>query len=415
MEHEDLQDMVRAVRQFVRSEVVPEETTIEESDAIPGRIRQQAIDMGLYGFALPIEHGGLGMTMTEEVQLVFELGYTTPAFRSMFGTNNGIAGHVLIEGATDEQKRHLLPGLASGAVTAAFALTEAEAGSDPAGLVTRARRDGVEWVIDGAKRYITNAPIADVFMVFARTSKAEKPSQGISVFMVPRDAAGLSVAPKDTKMGQAGAWTADVYLDEVRVPESALVGASEGTGYETAMRCLAHGRLHIAALCVGLSERLVDESLNFALERRQGGKPIAEHQLIQGMLADSQTEYLAAPRSCWRVPAPTTAARTGVWHPPPASTSPARRRTHRRSRRTDTRRRRLHAGRPRRAPLSRRAPVSHLRGNQPDPATRNRWADGPQRGSAHGRIHLTAAHPQRTGIVRSGTGGGRGGGGGGGG
>ncbi len=141
MEHDDLQDMVPAVRQFVRSEVVPEGTTIEESDAIPGRIRQQAIDMDLYGFALPIEHGGLGMTMTEEVQLVFELGYTTPAFRSMFGTNNGIAGHVLIEGGTDEQKRHLLPGLASGAVTAAFALTEAEAGSDPAGLVTRARRD----------------------------------------------------------------------------------------------------------------------------------------------------------------------------------------------------------------------------------------------------------------------------------
>ena len=294
MEHDELQDMVRAVRQFVRSEVVPAETTIEENDAIPDRIRQQAIDMGLYGFALPIEHGGLGMTMTEEVQLVFELGYTTPAFRSLFGTNNGIAGHVLIEGGTDEQKRKLLPGLASGAVTAAFALTEAEAGSDPAGLLTRAQRDGVEWVIDGAKRYITNAPIADLFMVFARTSKTEKPSQGISVFMVPRDAAGLSVAPKDTKMGQAGAWTADVYLDEVRVPESALVGASEGTGYLTAMRCLAHGRLHIAALCVGLSERLVDESLNFALDRRQGGKPIAEHQLIQGMLADSQTEYLAA-------------------------------------------------------------------------------------------------------------------------
>jgi acyl-CoA dehydrogenase len=184
MEHDDLQEMVRAVRQFVRSEVVPEETTIDESDAIPGRIRQQAIDMGLYGFALPIEHGGLGMTMTEEVQLVFELGYTTPAFRSMFGTNNGIAGHVLIEGGTDEQKRHLLPGLASGAVTAAFALTEAEAGSDPAGLVTRARRDGVEWVIDGAKRYITNAPNADLFMVFARTSKAEKPSQGIQQLVI---------------------------------------------------------------------------------------------------------------------------------------------------------------------------------------------------------------------------------------
>src|ERR1700685_4613774 len=227
MEHEDLQEMVRAVRQFVRSEVVPEETTIEENDAIPDRIRQQAIDMGLYGFALPIEHGGLGMTMTEEVQLVFELGYTTPAFRSMFGTNNGIAGHVLIEGGSDEQKRQLLPGLASGAVTAAFALTEAEAGSDPAGLVTRARRDGVEWVIDGAKRYITNAPIADLFMVFARTSKAEKPSQGISVFVVPAATPGVSVPPRDHKMGQMGAWTSDVIFSEARVGPEALVGDVE--------------------------------------------------------------------------------------------------------------------------------------------------------------------------------------------
>jgi acyl-CoA dehydrogenase len=293
MDADQFDDIIRSVRRFVRTEVLPAETEIDESDEIPARLREQAKEMGLYGFALPVEYGGLGMSMTEEVQLVFELGYTSPAFRSMFGTNNGIAGHVLIEGGTERQKRELLPRLASGHATAAFALTESEAGSDPAGLTTSARRDGEHWVINGAKRYITNAPIADLFMVFARTSRGQRPADGISVYVVPADAAGLTVARKDPKMGQAGAWTADVHLDGVRVGDDALIGGSEGTGYATAMRCLAHGRLHIAALCVGLAQRLVDESVAFAIDRRQGGKPIAEHQLIQGLLADSQTELMA--------------------------------------------------------------------------------------------------------------------------
>jgi acyl-CoA dehydrogenase len=289
---DDFSEILREVRRFVRNEVVPLEVQIDERDEVPERLREQAKAMGLYGFALPEEHGGAGMTMVQEVRLAFELGYTTPAFRSLFGTNNGIAGHVLLEGGTPEQQAALLPRLASGEVTAAFALTESEAGSDPAGLSTSARRDGGGWVIDGAKRYITNAPIAELFMVFARTSAAEKPAAGISVFAVPRDAPGLTVAPKDHKMGQFGAWTADVLLDGVRVDSDALIGR-EGTGYETAMRCLAHGRLHIAAVCVGMMQRLVEESVSFARERRQGGKPIAGHQLVQALLADSQTDTLA--------------------------------------------------------------------------------------------------------------------------
>jgi acyl-CoA dehydrogenase len=291
---DDFSEILREVRRFVRNEVVPLEAQIDERDEVPERLREQAKAMGLYGFALPEAHGGAGMTMEQEVRLAFELGYTTPAFRSLFGTNNGIAGHVLLEGGTPEQQAELLPRLASGELTAAFALTESEAGSDPAGLTTSARRDdGGGWVIDGAKRYITNAPIAELFMVFARTSAAEKPAAGISVFAVPRDAPGLTVAPKDHKMGQFGAWTADVLLDGVRVDPSALIGR-EGTGYLTAMRCLAHGRLHIAAVCVGLMQRLVEESVTFARERRQGGKPIAGHQLVQALLADSQTDTLAA-------------------------------------------------------------------------------------------------------------------------
>ena len=282
-------------RRFVRDRVVPAEAGIEEKDEIPEDIRQAARELGLFGFALPEEHGGLGLSMTEEVQLVFELGYTTPALRSMFGTNNGIAGHVLVVGGTPEQQSQWLPRITSGEVIASFALTEPEAGSDPAALTTRADREGTDWVLNGVKRYITNAPLADLFMVFARTSQDAPAGRGISAFLVPRDTPGLTVGPKDHKMGQAGAWTADVLLDDVRVPGSALVGGAtgEGRGLRIAMGCLAHGRVHIAALCAGLAERLVDESVSYARERRQSGRPIGSFQLIQGLIADSMTDYYA--------------------------------------------------------------------------------------------------------------------------
>jgi acyl-CoA dehydrogenase len=233
--------------------------------------------------------------MEEEAQLVFELGYTTPALRSMFGTNNGIAGHVLMEGGTEDQKQSWLPRLASGEVVASFALTEPEAGSNPSGLKTVARQDGDGWVIDGSKRFITNAPTADVFMVFARTDPAERGTRGITAFLVPRDSAGLSVGPNDHKMGQFGAHTADVSFDGVRVDGQNVVGGAEaiGRGYSIAMRCLSHGRIHIAALCVGMAERLVHESVEYARTREQGGQPIAAFQLIQGLVADSITDHYA--------------------------------------------------------------------------------------------------------------------------
>jgi acyl-CoA dehydrogenase len=292
MEADDFDEIRLAVRAFVRDEVVPRESEIEENDEIPESIRKAAADMGLFGFALPEEYGGLGLSMEQEARLVFELGYTTPAFRSLFGTNNGIAGHVLMLSASEAQKAEFLPKVASGEWTASFALTETDAGSDPAGLKTTAVKDGESWVVNGSKRYITNAPVADVFMVFARTDPDASPSKGISCFLVPATTAGVSVSAKDKKMGQAGAWTADVYLDDVRVPANALIGG-EGLGYATAMACLAHGRLHIAALCMGTSQRLVDEMVGFATERVQGGKPIAEHQLIQALIADSQTDLMA--------------------------------------------------------------------------------------------------------------------------
>jgi len=296
MEESDFQDVVASVRQFVRERVVPIETEIDEKDEVPDQIREACKAMGLYGFAIPEEYGGLGLPLSQEVRLVFELGYTTPALRSMFGTNNGIAGHVLIEGGTEEQKNEWLPKLASGEITASFALTEADAGSDPSGLATTARRtDDGEWVLNGSKRYITNAPIADMFMVFARTNPEGKAQRAITAFLVPKGSSGLSVGPKDPKMGQFGAWTADVYLDDVTVPDSAVVGGADGVdkGFITAMRCLAHGRAHIAAMCVGMAERLVDESVTFAREREQGGHPIGTFQLIQGLIADSVTDYRA--------------------------------------------------------------------------------------------------------------------------
>jgi len=290
----EFEELLEVLRDFIRREVMPAEAGIDESDEIPERLITQAKEMGLYGYALPSEYGGLGLSVEQQVLVTIELGYTSPAFRSLFGTNNGIAGQVLNMAGTDEQRKQWLPRLASGEVVASFALTEPDAGSDPSRLTTSATRDGDGWVIDGLKRYITNAPAADVFMVFARTDPDAPPGRGIGVFIVPARLPGVSVAARDHKMGQAGAWTADVAFSGVRVPADALVGEAAAAGYATAMRSLAHGRLVIAAMCVGVAARLIDESVSYAKERVQGGRPIGEYQLIQAMLADSQTEYLAA-------------------------------------------------------------------------------------------------------------------------
>lgn len=293
MENEEFEAVLDAVRTFIRREVVPAEDEIEETDRIPDRIKKQAAEMGLFGYAIPEEHGGMGFTMLEEVRLAIELGWTTPSFRSMFGTNNGIAGQVLVNFGTDEQKQRFLPRLASGELVASFALTESEAGSDPSGLRTKAIRNGDHYVLNGQKRFITNAPDADLFMVFARTDESTEGTKGISVFAVDAKSEGVTIGPKDAKMGQRGAVTAEVFFDNVQVPAEDLVGGVEGEGFGAAMRSLAKGRLHIAALCVGLAQRLLHESVTHAASSKQGGRPIAEFQLVQAMLADSQTELYA--------------------------------------------------------------------------------------------------------------------------
>lgn len=289
----DFADILAATRQFIRNQVVPRELEIMSADRVPDDIREQTKNMGLFGYAIPQEWGGLGLNLAQDVELAMEFGYTSLALRSMFGTNNGIAGQVLVGFGTDEQKSRWLEGIASGEVVASFALTEPGAGSNPAGLRTKAVRDGDDWVINGRKQYITNAPNAGLFIVFARTRPADADGPGIAVFLVPADTPGIQIGAKDAKMGQEGAWTADVSFDDVRVGRDSLVGGSEDIGYRAAMTSLARGRVHIAALAVGSAQRALDESVAYAATATQGGTPIGSFQLVQAMLADQQTGVMA--------------------------------------------------------------------------------------------------------------------------
>lgn len=292
---EDFQEILAQTSHFVRTAVVPREQEILADDRVPDDLREQAKKMGLFGYAIPQEWGGLGLNLAQDVELAMELGYTSLALRSMFGTNNGIAGQVLVGFGTDEQKARWLEPMATGDVVASFALTEPGAGSNPSGLRTKAVRDssGDDWIINGQKRFITNAPTANLFVVFARTRPADHEGAGIAVFLVPADTAGVVVGAKDAKMGQEGAWTSDVSFDDVRVPAAALIGGSEDIGYQAAMISLARGRVHIAALAVGTAQRALDESIAYAATATQGGSPIGDFQLIQAMLADQQTGVLA--------------------------------------------------------------------------------------------------------------------------
>jgi acyl-CoA dehydrogenase len=290
---EDFRDILAQTHQFVRSVIVPRESEIADSDQVPDDIREHAKAMGLFGYAIPQEWGGLGLDITQDVELALELGYTSLAVRSMFGTNNGIAGQVLVGFGTEEQKARWLEPMATGEVVASFALTEPGAGSNPSGLRTTATRTGEGWLLSGQKRWITNAPSADLFVVFARTRPADTNGAGIAVFLVPADAPGVAVGVKDAKMGQEGAWTSDVYFTDVAVGPEALIGGSEDIGYRAALTSLARGRIHIAALAVGAAQRALDESVAFAASATQGGTPVGTFQLVQAMLADQQTEVMA--------------------------------------------------------------------------------------------------------------------------
>jgi len=294
LDSETLEQLLATVRRFVQARLVPNEQRVADDDAIPEDIVAEMRSLGLFGLSIPAEYGGLGLNMTEEVRVTFELGQTSPVFRSRFGTNIGIGSQGIVIDGTEEQKRTYLPKLAAGEITGSFALTEPDSGSDAASLRTSARRDGDHYILNGTKRFITNAPEAGVFTVMARTNPEEKGASGISAFLIEAGTPGLKLGKTDRKMGQRGNHTCDVIFENCRVPARQLIGGKEGQGFKTAMKVLDRGRLSIAAVCVGVAERLIRDSVAYAIERKQFGRPIAEFQLIQAMLADSQTEAYAA-------------------------------------------------------------------------------------------------------------------------
>jgi acyl-CoA dehydrogenase len=285
--------LIDTVRRFVAERLRPLEARIAEDDAIPEDILAEMRALGLYGLSIPEAYGGLDLSMEEECLVAIELGRTSPAFRSAFGTNVGIGSQGLVMFGTAEQKAKWLPGIASGEIVTSFALTEPEAGSDSAQVRTKAARDGDAYVLDGSKRFITNANKAALFTVMARTNPAIKGAGGVSAFLVPRDLPGLSVGKPERKMGQQGAHICDVTFEGVRVPAENRLG-EEGQGFKIAMQVLDRGRLHISAVCVGVAERLIADSVAYASERRQFDQPIVAFQLVQAMIADSKTEAMAA-------------------------------------------------------------------------------------------------------------------------
>jgi acyl-CoA dehydrogenase len=293
-DQETLNVLLETIARYVKERLIPCEDQVAETDAIPEDLVLEMKELGLFGLCIPEEYGGLGLTMEEEVMVAFEIGKTSPAFRSLFGTNNGIGAQGIIIDGTPEQKAHYLPRLASGEIIGAFALTEPDAGSDAGSLRTSARLDGDHYVINGTKRFITNAPEAQIFTVMARTNALIKGAGGISAFIVEAGTPGLSLGKIDKKMGQKGAHTCDVIFEDCRVPVKNLIGLQEGIGFKTAMKVLDKGRLHISAVCTAVAERMLCDALYYAMNRKQFGQPIAEFQLIQAMLADSKTEIYAA-------------------------------------------------------------------------------------------------------------------------
>ncbi len=286
-----LDRFLETVDSFVAERLIPAEAEVDATDRIPDGLVEEMKRLGLFGLTVPEDYGGLGLAPPEEMEVAWAVSHAAPAFRSAFGTNVTIGSQGIAIDGTEEQKRRYLPKMASGEIVASFALTEPGAGSDAASLTTRADRDGNGYVLNGVKRFITNAPVAGVFTVMARTNREERGARGISAFIVEAGAPGVRLGGPENKMGQKGAPICDVIFEDCRVPGDALIGGVEGRGFKTAMKALDRGRLHLAATCCGLADRLIRESVDFALGREQFGRPVAEFQLVQAMLADSRTEH----------------------------------------------------------------------------------------------------------------------------
>ena len=281
------------IRRLVREKLIPAEPRLDGQETLPEDLTQLLRDAGLFGISIPTHHGGLGLTMEQQVRVMFEVTRASSVFRARFSTTIGLGSQPILYNGTDAQRDEWLPRMASGEVTASFALTEPEAGSDAGGLRTTAHRVGEGYVLNGTKRYITNARQADVFITMARTAEGSRDAAGISAFIVPAGTPGLTCGAADRKMGQDGSATSEVYFDDVRVPASALIGGREGGGFKTAMRGINHARLHVAVTCAGQAQRLLEEALAYTMGRKQFGQPLAEFQLVQAQLADSRADILA--------------------------------------------------------------------------------------------------------------------------
>lgn len=286
--------LIGQLDRYTRERLIPVEGDVIAANRIPEPVLAEMRDMGLFGLTISPEYGGAGMNVGQYVEAIRVLAYALPAFRSVISLNVGIVGTALARDGTEDQRAAWLPRLALGDI-ACFALTEPDSGSDAAALRTRAVRDGDDYVLNGTKRFITNAPFADVALILARTNADPLPRNAhLSAFIVPMDTPGITVGPPEAKMGQEGSQIADLILQDVRVPASALLGGVEGRGFATAMSSLDNGRLSIAASSAGYARRILDTAIAYARERKAFGEPIANFQLIQAMIADSEAEIYAS-------------------------------------------------------------------------------------------------------------------------
>lgn len=289
-----INELLTALYRFIVDECIPIEDTVDRHDEIPETIVQRMRELGLFGHSIPKAYGGGGLGTEELARVNMVVSQAAPAFRARFGGNTGIASESLVVDGTPEQKTRYLPSLADGSVTGCFALTEPGAGSDATALATTAKLDGDHYIMNGTKCYITNAPLANLFTVFARTDLDAPGAKGISAFLIERGTPGLRTGPAYRKMGQHGSPVGEVFLENCRVHASAIVGGVPGQGFRTAMKALNKQRINLAGLCVGPAIRLIDEMKKRAQDRQQFGQPIANFQLVQQFIAESCTEVHAA-------------------------------------------------------------------------------------------------------------------------
>lgn len=289
----EIEQMKQMVRNYVEREVEPYAQQIEEEDKIPQHLIEQAKELGLFGMSIPEEYGGIGLNAVGKATVLEQLGRTHNGFVSLISAHTGIGSTGLVKLASPYLKEKYLPAMAAGEKIAAFALSEPGAGSDATNLETRAEKCGDKWIVNGTKHFITNAPVADVFTVFALTDKEKGAKGGITAFLIEKDFPGFTIGKIDKKMGLRGSYTAQLIFEDCEVPDVNVIG-EVGMGYMSALKILGEGRVGLAARAVGSCDKLIEMSAAYAKERKQFGKPIANNQAIQWMLADMATETEAA-------------------------------------------------------------------------------------------------------------------------